>query len=171
MSKASGSDEKMPVRRELGEAMMEFVRYMMSGPIEEMDDVMRQVATEKYRQAVMKAAAQGIELSLTWHTLGVWLEEGKDRIGAFARALECARAERASPFRGKPVDPWSATHMEAECLYEIGRVHFYEGAPDAARQFLEQALPLAQKAETLRTPGKQVEDGLEGKIASLLVQL
>lgn len=161
----------MPVRRELGEAMMEFKQFFTSIRMDDMDDVMRQAATEKYRQAVMHAAEQGVESSLTWHTLGIWLEEGKDRIGAFSRALECMRREKTLPPPLGVTDPWVTTHTEAECLYEIGRVHFHEGAPDAARQFLEQALPLAQKAELLRVPGKQIEDGLEGRIAALLLQL
>jgi hypothetical protein len=60
-------DENMSVRSALGEAMMEFVKkigekYFLGG-----DDVMRQVATEKYRQAVMHAEEQGVESSLTWH--------------------------------------------------------------------------------------------------------
>ena len=171
MPTAPEPDEKMPVRRELGAAMMEFVQTLGEKYFHGGDDVMRQVATEKYRQAVMHAAEQGIEVSLPWHTLGVWLEEGKDRIGAFSRALDCVRREKTLPPPLGVTDPWTVTHMEAECLYEIGRVHFYEDAPAAARKFLEQALPLAQQAETLRTPGKHIEDGLEGKIAALLIQL
>lgn len=164
-------DEKLPVRRELGAAMMEFVRFLTENQMGPKDEVMRQVATEKYRQAVMHAAAQGIEVGLPWHTLGTWSEEGKDRIGAFSRALECVRREKTLPPPLGVTDPWTVTHMEAECLYEIGRVHFHEGAPDAAREFLQQALPLAQQAERLRVPGKHIEDGLEGKIAALLIQL
>lgn len=41
-----------------------------------------------------------------------------------------------------------------------------------AREFLLRALPLAQEAERLRGPaGITSEDGLEGRIAELLVQL
>jgi hypothetical protein len=171
MSASNEPDEKMPIRHELGAAMMEFVHALTENQLGYRDDVLRQVATEKYRRAVMQAAAQGVEVSLPWHTLGVWLEEGKDRIGAFSRALECLRAEKTSPLPGQIIDPWVSTHMEAECFYEIGRVHAHEGALEAAQRFLEQALPLAQKADALRDPQKITDDCLEGKIAALLLQL
>ena len=58
---------------------------------------------------------------------------------------------------------------QADCLFEIGRVHFHEGAPDSARRFLLEALPLAQQAEALR--GEVADDRLEGRIAELLLQL
>ena len=164
-------DEKPGVRRALGLALMEFIQFFTTQMPGDMDDVMRQVATEKFRQAVMHAAEQGIEVSLPWHTLGVWTEDGKERIGAFSRALACVRREKTLPPPHGIHDPWTIAHTEAECLYEIGRVHFHEESPDAAREFLQQALPLAQQAETLRTPGKQIEDGLEGKIAALLMQV
>ena len=165
------SEEKRAIRRALGAAMFEFIQTIVEKHLDDEDEVMRQVATEKYRQAVFQAAEQGIEVSLAWHTLGTWLEEGKERIGAFSRAIECLHAEEITNPPGKLDEPWGPTHTEADCLYEIGRVHFYEGAPDAAREFLAEALPLAQKAELLRQPGLHVEDGLEGKIATLLIQL
>ena len=164
-------DAKLPVRRALGVAMLDFVQTIAEKHLDGEDEVMRQVATEKYRQAVMHAADQGVEVSLAWHTLGTWLEAGKDRIGAFSRALACLRAEMAAPLPDQRDDPWVNIHTEAECLYEIGRVHFHEDAPDAARKFLTEALPLAQKAELLRKSGVHIVDGLEGKIASLLIQL
>ena len=171
MPTAPEPNEKASVRRELGTAMMQFAHYLIENRMGPEDDVMRQVATEKYRQAVLHAAEQGVEVSLPWHTLGVWTEEGKDRIGAFSRALACIRREKTLPPPRGIHDPWTIAHMEADCLYEIGRIHFHEGAPDAARRFLEEALPLAQKTETLRVPGKHIEDGLEGRIAALLIQL
>jgi hypothetical protein len=171
MPTQSEFEKSLPVRRELGAAMMKFVKALTENQMGPGDDVMRQVATEEYRQAVMHAADLGVEVALTWHTLGIWSEEGKDRIGAFSRALECLRQEKESPVPGQVPDPWATLHLEAESLYEIGRVHFHEGAPDAAREFLAKALPLAQRVETLRVPGKHIEDGLEGKIAALLIQL
>lgn len=130
MSAKPETKEKLAARRALGAAMAEFVQTIGEKYIVGGDDVMRQVATEKYRQAVFRAAEQGIEVSLAWHTLGTWLEEGKDRIGAFSRAIACLHAEVASPLPGQKDDPWVITHTEAECLYEIGRVHFHEEAPD-----------------------------------------
>jgi hypothetical protein len=62
--------------------------------------------------------------------------------------------------------------MRADCLFEIGRVHAYEGHPAVAREFLLRALPLAQEAERLRAPAEITsDDRLEGRIAELLVQL
>ena len=62
---------EMPIRRELGAAMMAFVQKTMQFIFanDEEDTVMRQVVTEEYRQAVLKAARQNIEVSLAWHTL------------------------------------------------------------------------------------------------------
>ena len=132
---------------------------------------MRQVATEEYRQAVLKAARQNVEISLTWHTLAVWTEEGKERIGYFARALECCRAETSAEPPNSPKAEWAALHTQAECLFEIGRVHFHEGAPEAARQFLIEALELAQQVDARQAPAGVADDRLEGRIAELLLQL
>lgn len=165
---------ELPIRRELGQAMMTFMRKLCETRLgnDEEDSVMRQVATEEYRQAVEKAARQNVEVSLPWHTLAVWTEDGKERIGCFSRALECVRAESAARAAKTARERWSAVHMEADCLFEIGRVHFHEGAMEAARRFLTEALPLAQKTEKLRaSAGVTNEDRLEGRIAELLLQL
>lgn len=142
----------------------------MSGGDE--DSVLRQVATEKYRQAVEKAARQGVGNSLCWHTLATWAEEGKDRIGYFSRALDCLKAETAAAPPADPRAQWTNVHTEADCLFEIGRVHFHENSPEAAREFLSQALTLAKRADALRVAaGINHEDQLEGRIAELLLQL
>jgi hypothetical protein len=166
-------EHEMPIRRELGEAMMKFVQNLAATRLgnDEEDTVMRQVATEEYRQAVEKAARQNIEVSLAWHTLAVWTEEGKERIGYFARALECCRAESRANAPKTAVEIWVGIHMQADCLFQIGRVHFHEGAPEAARRFLGEALPLAQKADALQGAAKVKDDWLEGRIAELLLRL
>ena len=164
---------EMPLRRELGQAMLKFVEQLVStwmGDGEE-DAVMRQVASEEYRQAVSKAARQNIEDSLCWHTLAVWTEEGKERIGYFARALECCRSESAAQAPVTALERWSDIHMRADCLFEIGRVHFHEGAPTAAKRFLEEALPLAQQADALQGAAGVPDDRLEGRVAELLLRL
>jgi len=166
-------ENELPIRRELGEAIMKFIAKLgatQHGQDEE-DSVMRQVATEEYRQAVLKAARQNVEISLTWHTLAVWTEEGKDRIGYFARALECCRAETAAEPPTSPKAEWAALHTQADCLFEIGRVHFHEGAPEAARQFLTEALALAKQVDARQAPAGVTDDQLEGRIAELLLQL
>jgi len=142
-----------------------------AGPQGMKDDVLRRVATEKFRRAVEKAADHKIEASLSWHTLAFWTEEGKERIGYFARALECRRAETAASPPKTPTEIWMDAHTQADCLFEIGRVHFYEGAFDAARRFLTKALPLAQAAEALEAAAGVPNDRLEGRIAELLLQL
>ena len=164
---------ELPIRRELGEAMMKFVQKVMGTRLgnDEEDAVMRQVATEEYRQAVEKAARQKVEISLSWHTLGVWTEKGSERIGYFARALECQRAEAAATAPKTAKEIWCGVHMQADCLFEIGRVHFHEGAPEAARRFLSEALPLARKAGDLQTAAVVEDDRLEGRIAELLLQI
>ena len=164
--------EERAVRRELGQAMLEFVHWLGDNFRDEEDPVMRRVKTEHYRQAVAKAARRGIEVSLTWHTLAVWTEEGKDRIGSFSRALDCLRAEAAATPAPDPLKAWSQSHMKADCLYEIGRIHAHEGAHEAARRFLEEALVLARQADALREAAKlKPEQDLEGKVAALLLQL
>lgn len=123
-------EHEQPLRRELGVAMLTFVQKLTAtqhGNDEE-DAVMRQVVTEEYRQAVLKAAEQNVEGSLCWHTLAVWTEAGKERIGYFARALKCRRAETVTFPPPTAQEQWAAVHTEADCLFEIGRVHFHEGA-------------------------------------------
>jgi hypothetical protein len=166
-------ESEMPVRRELGEAMMTFVQKTMSYMASpgEGDEVMRQVATEAYRQAVLAAARQNIEVALCWHTLAVWTEEGKERIGYFARALDCCRAEAQAKKPETAREKWSWVHTQADCLFEIGRVHFYEDAPGAARTFLNEALTWARKADALQAQAEVQDDQLEGRIGELLLQL
>ena len=164
---------EMPIRRELGAAMMTFVHKTMQFIFanDEEDTVMRQVATEEYRQAVLKAASQKVEVSLAWHTLAVWTEEGRERIGYFSRALDCCRFEALAKKPETPKETWSFAHMQADCLFEIGRVHFHEGAPEAARKFLMEALPLAREADALQAKAGVADDRLEGRIGELLLQL
>ena len=166
-------EHEMPIRRELGEAMLKFVQKLTATQLgdDPEDAVMRRVATEEYRQAVENAARENIEVSLAWHTLAVWTEEGKERVGYFARALECCRAESTANPPQTAVEIWGNTHMQADCLFEIGRVHFHEGAAEAARRFLGEALPLAQQADALQAAAKVEDDRLEGRIVELLLRL
>jgi hypothetical protein len=166
-------DHELPIRRELGLAMITFVKKLGETRLgnNEEDSVMRQVATEEYRRAVEKAASKGIEVSICWHTLGTWTEEGKERIGCFARALEALHAEIAAAPPATGAGRWTEVHTEANCLYEIGRIHAHEGSPEVARSFLAKALPLAQKADALRPATGATDDRLEGKIAELLLTL
>jgi len=166
-------EHEMPARRELGAAMLTFVQKTMSFMMipGEGDEVMRQVATDEYRQAVLKAASQNIESSLTWHTLAVWTEEGKERIGYFARALDFCHAEAKAKKPETFQEKWRFVHMQADCLFEIGRVHFHEGAPAAAQEFLTKALVLAKEADALREKAGMMDDLLEGRIGELLLQL
>jgi hypothetical protein len=167
--------KEQAVRRKLGEAMVEFVLKIVAlkVPGEDMDDAMRQHLTENYRLAVEEAAAQGVEGELSWHTLAVWTEDGRERIGYFSRVLEYMDSGRDADFKTPgPGNDWTEVHMRADCLFEIGRVHAHEGAPEVARDFLLRALPLAQEAERLRgAAGIMLDDRLEGRIAELLVQL
>lgn len=158
------------VRRRLGKAMTDFVHFIATV---EWDDVMRESRLEEYRVEVERAAAQGIEAALCWHTLGTWSNDGPDRIACFTRALACLDEGRDEILHtpGPRLD-WTDTHMRAECLFEIGRIHFHEGDPAVARDFFERALPLARETDALRAPaGITHDDRLEGKIAELLLQL
>lgn len=174
------------LRRKLGAAMMTFVEQITKMAIDDVatrepgapplinfDEPMLRHITEVYRQAVEEAAAQGIESALPWHTLAMWTEEGKERIGYFARALECVESGWDNHLMPRNANrEWTDTHMRADCLFEIGRVHAQEGEPTVAREFLLRALPLAQEAELMAIAARiSCEDRLEGRIAELLVQL
>jgi len=174
------------IRKKLADAMLEFVVQIMKMASDDMetrepdpdhviefDEPKRRHITEIYRQAIEEAAAHGIETALAWQTLAVWTDEGKERIGYFARALECVESGRDHQLMPRNARAeWTDTLMRADCLFEIGQVHAHEGDPAVAREFLLRALPLAQEAERLRDPaGITSEDPLEGRIAELLLQL
>ncbi|MEO6785603.1 MAG: hypothetical protein ABI318_05670 [Chthoniobacteraceae bacterium] len=184
--------EVQKLRRKMGEAMMRFVKRITEMMTEGMEEKLQQITlgippeeedsmdyeelrrmTQNYRIELERIARKGVEGTLPWHTLAVWTELGKERIGYFARALECVEEGRDDlPGVTEPQPNWSDTHMRADCLFEIGRVHAYEGDAAVARDFLMRALPLAQEAERLRGAAKIThDDHLEGKIAELLVQL
>lgn len=158
----------------VGQAMMTFVQQMVAFSQTD-DQAMRQVHTEHYRREVHRAYDAGFEHSIVWHTLAIWTEEGKERIGYFANTLRCLEAEKselAKSVRGL----WTNAHTRAECLFEIGRVHAAEGDPNVARDFLEQARAFLPIIDIIRegcieegfTPA---EDRLEGRIAEILLQL
>ena len=173
--------EEQAARRALGEAMMKFLEEAMNIPAAaevdpetgsrplEIDRPMLEYHREIYRQALDTAASHGIEVSLCWHTIATWTNDGKERIGYFARALDCLDREAAeAPAKPDPRGAWSQTHTRADSLFEIGRVHAAEGDPGVARDFLERALPLAREAVRLRVPaGIGNEDTLIRKIADL----
>ena len=137
-----------------------------------MDEGVLRSLTRNFRVEVERIARKGVGCSLVWHTLAVWTEGGKERIGYFSRALECVEEGRDNLPGATPVPSWSDVHTRADCLYEIGRVHAHDGDPAVARDFLMRALPLAQEAERLQREAKlEHVDNLEGRIAALLVQL
>ena len=163
---------ELKIRRRLGMAMINFVKWIgQNGP--EMDDVMREVELARYRRVIDEAAAQGIENTLAWHTYATWSNDGPERIECFTRALDCMDSGRdALLMTPGPRRDWTDVHMRADCLFEIGRIHFHEGDPAVARDFLLRALPLAKEAERLRAAAKITDDDrLEGRIAELLVKL
>ena len=57
-------------------------------------------------------------------------------------------------------------------MFKIGRVHFHEGDPKVAEDFLLRALELAKEVDRVRGPAEITnDDRLEGRIAELLLQL
>jgi hypothetical protein len=168
-------EEKNAQFAKLGAAMTTFVQEMI-GYFQTGDDALRQVYTEKYRREVERLARKGIEGSLPWHTLATWAEEGKDRIGYFSRALECLDREQVEEPHRSATQFWARAHMRVECLYEIGRVHAHEGDPGTAREFLEKARSFIfavdiAREEAIKEGARLTDDHLEGKIATLLLQL
>ncbi len=141
------------------------------------DDAVRESLTETYRLAVEKAAALGIETALTWHTLAMWTNDGRERVGYFARALDLLESPRDAHLLPAGFATMAeAKRMRADCLFEIGRVHTHEGDPSVARDFLLRALALvcevSREAERVRPASTAAtEDTLEGRIGELLLQL
>jgi hypothetical protein len=131
------------------------------------------VLVAEFRVEVDRALKCGIETPLAWHILGMGSEGSKERLRYFARELECWDFGRGSKFvQPGPRKVWAETHGRADCLYGIGRAHAVEGDLSLARDFLMRALRLAQQAEEMRDAAEITnEDGLEGRIAVLLVQL
>ncbi len=163
------ADEE-PVNRRLGLAMVAFVQQMTACH-ETKDEVMRRHHTENYRQAVKEAAENGFEASLCWHTLGVWMEMGKERIGCFARALELLEQESERDPAKDFLVLWTRDNMRASCYYEIGRVHAAEGSPEVALDFLKRALPYSQKADEWQAKGDLVVHSETTKIQALKIEL
>ena len=159
-----------PVNRKLGLAMVEFVQQMSACHDTE-DVVMRRVHTEKFRQAILDAVADGFENSLAWHTLGVWMEMGKERIGCFARALQLVEREDAMTPAKDFNTHWVRDDMRASCYYEIGRVHAAEGSADVALDFLSRALPWSRKADEWKAKGKLPVHSCTDKIVALQSEL
>lgn len=168
--------QQAEARRRLGQALMSFMKEMTGVYLTD-DDVMRRVHTEKFRREVERAAKAGVEVSLAWHSLATWVEEGKERIGYFSRALDALKAEVEKAGQPKSChELWCRAHMIADCNYEIGRVHAHEGDPAVAREFLEKARSFIFAVDMAREGAIQDgvdvrDDNLEGRIATLLVQL
>jgi len=164
-------------RNELMQALTEFLQAMGDDMkrhdfFKRPDDPRWPVARARYRQTIFRAAAQGVELSLTWYILATCTHDGEERIDYFTRALKCMRAENAA--RPEPLTDeirWSTLNTEAECLFEIAKTHYNEGAPVVAREFLEQALPLARRADALSEKAGKGKGEMEGRIAELLRQV
>lgn len=155
-----------PINKQLGEAMIAFAHQMLDF-MQSKDDVMRQVHTEHYRQVVVRIAAAGFENSLAWHTLGVWTESGKERIGCFSRALDALTREETENPAQNPQARWCYSHSRGHSLYEIARVHVAEGSSDVARDFLSRALPHVRKAERWAAQAAVQPDGLADRILAL----
>jgi tetratricopeptide (TPR) repeat protein len=166
------SDEKYQLQGELGTAMGHFANKLEAAFAGgRQDEALRRSATEDYRCTLDKVAAQGVEISLAWHTLATWTDESKERIALFSRALSCIRAEILAQQSQSAKLIWFNAHLQADCLYEIGSVHAAERDFDAARKFLEEALPLSRQANDLCEAADGSDTGLEGKVAALLLQL
>ena len=135
------------------------------------DRVMLDVHVEQYRQAVMEAAGRGFENALAWHTLGMWTEIGKERIGCFARAIEINRDEMAMSQPTTSLQQWACAFRQADSYYEIARVHENEGSGEVALNFLSRALVLSQEADDWANKGKLHVFSVTKKIRKLDKQI
>jgi hypothetical protein len=146
-------EKRFPIDRELGLAMVAFVEHTQDW-FETRDTVMLDVHVEEYRQAVIDAADRGFENALAWHTLGMWTDIGKQRIGCFARAIEVSKKEMATNRQPGPMRHWDSTFRQADSYYEIARVHAIEGLADVALKFLDRALASSREADYWAGRGK-----------------
>lgn len=169
-SRIEAMQEDMPINRELGLATVAFVQHTNAW-FETRDDVMLNVHVEEYRQAVMMAADRGFESSLAWHTLGMWTETGKQRIGCFARAIETNRKEAAKTRSTGPMQHWTRAFRQADSYFEIARVHGVEGLAEVALEFLGRALVLSREADDWADKGNLHVFSVTKKILKLDKQI
>lgn len=161
------SPAQKAVRQKLGMAFFGLLPNLP--PFRKPSDPRVDKAVNAYREVVEEAAALGVEAATAWHTLGTWTRDGWQRVEHFTRALKCMEQEKEQGLANEKTA--SSLRQEAECLYEIGRVHFHLGTPGDARDFLLRALPLAQDADRLADDPDPRSTMLEGSIAELLLKL
>jgi len=157
------------VEQRLYEQWREFVERSHAA-LDKEDDLALEAITQKFRDQVRKAAASGVETSITWYSLGMWTWDNDDRIVCFGRALRCLAKEVKNPATDA-LGQWTYVHYHALCRFEIARALAAEGRPADAIAFLEDALPYARTAEDMPVHGDELEGNLEGRIAGELMLL
>jgi len=135
------------------------------------DELALEALIETFRAQVQKAAAAGVETSITWHSLGMWTWSSEERIECFRRALHCIAQEEVESPPTDDLGRWTYLHYKALCRFEIARAFATQGQIGDAKNLLEEALPYARAAEDLPVQGKLLEGNLEGKIAGELMLL
>jgi hypothetical protein len=135
------------------------------------DEATLEAAREKFRAQVAKAAAAGVECSVTWFSLGLWSFDNDERIRCFGRTLTCmTEEERRSPATDD-LGRWTYAHYNALCRFELARSFANEGHRKEAKTLLAEALPYARAAEDMPVRGEAFEGNLEGRIAGELLLL
>ncbi len=172
---SKGTGAKAPRRRSPAQARLyrhwrEFIsrseRHLEEQSVAKID-----AATERFRQQVITAAAQGAEASVAWLSLGLWSFDPEERLICFGRMLKCMeREEELSPSTDE-LGQWTFAYYNAFGRFEIARALVYGGKARDAKAYLEEALPFARKAEDMPVQGEAFEGNIEGKIAGELLLL
>ncbi len=135
------------------------------------DERRLQVVTERFREEVAEAAADGFECSVTWFSLGLWSFDNEERLLCFGRTLKCIAKEEVLRPAADALGRWTYAHYNALCRFEIARALANEGRRDDAKAYLEEALPFARMAEDMPERDEMYEGNLEGRIAGELMLL
>ena len=160
------------VRRPVGEAKSQLVRFInRKGSASKPEQ--RQALWEAFHKALLTAAERGFEDPTLWHSLATHTLDPKIRFEIFTRTLASADSDlyRLRPSTD-PLFEWTTHHLYADSLLELARLHLKEGRTAAARECLERATPLAQKANRLRDLAHIIQDDpLSEQISDLLNHL
>ena len=148
----------------------EFVQRIHES-VENQDALAVEAVTETFRAAVRRAAEEGVEASVTWHSLGMWTWNAQERLDCFSRALKCLAREETQHPPTDDLERWTYAHYNALCRFELANTLAGAGRISAARTFLEEALPFARAAEDMPFKGETAEGNLEGRIAGELLLL
>lgn len=110
-------------------------------------------------QALISAAAQGLQDPVQWHALASLATDPAARLAAFTRVMEIIESETyAEKAPLSPLGIWTTTHLHATCQYEIALIHQQQGRLTEAKEHLDRAEPLTAKAVEFQIAANIMEE-------------